>query len=53
MADTSSDPDAFITIRLPASLKDSITALAERRERTLAAEVRLAIKAHVETQVAA
>lgn len=45
---TTQEQDAFLTIRVPASMREALAALAAERERTVAAEVRLAIKAHLE-----
>ena len=42
------EQDVFLTIRVPASLKAALSTLAAERDRTIAAEVRLAIKAHLE-----
>ena len=44
------DRDVFITVRVPESIRDRLTALADRRERTQLAEIRLAIKAHLDRE---
>ena len=38
------DEDTFLTVRVPSSLRDAITALAEKHDRTLAAEIREALR---------
>ena len=45
------DQDVMLTIRLPRSLRDELFELrAQDRERTLAAEIRVAIRAHLERE---
>lgn len=39
-----------LTARIPAELAEALTKLAEANERSASAEVRLALKAHVEAQ---
>lgn len=39
--------EVFLTVRVPSELRDALNEAAAKRERTLAAEVRLAIKAHL------
>ncbi len=45
---TKAEPDYFITVRIPASLHSELRALAKSNERTLAAEVRLAVRARID-----
>ena len=42
--------DKFLTIRVPADDHKALAELAKRNERTIAAEVRLAIRAALETE---
>lgn len=42
--------DAQVWTRIPQTTADALERLARKRERTVAAEVRLAIKAHVEAE---
>ena len=44
------DQDVMLTIRLPRSLRDELYVRAQDRERTLAAEIRVAIRAHLERE---
>jgi hypothetical protein len=44
----SSTKDEFLTLRLPRKLYEQVKELAVRNERTLAGEVRLALRKHVE-----
>lgn len=37
----------FITVKMPEELRDGLAEIAARRDRTVAAEIRLAIKAHL------
>jgi predicted transcriptional regulator len=39
--------DVFLTVRIPRELRDAITEIAKREDRTQAAEIRRAIQAHV------
>lgn len=44
--------DEFLTLRLPADLLERLQALAAKNERTVAGEVRLAIRQHLVAQEA-
>lgn len=39
-----SDPDAFLTVRVPRSLVTALRELADANERTVAGEIRIAIR---------
>lgn len=41
------DPDLFVTLRLPRSMHTEIRELAVANERTIAAEIRIAIRKHL------
>ena len=41
------DPIVVLSVKVPASLRDAINALAEQNERTQAAEIRVALRKHV------
>lgn len=43
------DPDVFFTVRIPASMRDSLEALAKRNDRSQAAETRIALRQHLQT----
>jgi len=51
MTDEANDPDVFVTLRMPASLHNAMKQAARDHERTLAGEVRQAIRNHVDTFV--
>lgn len=44
--------DVFLTVRIPHELRDQINEIAEREDRTQAAEIRRAIQAHVDAYFA-
>lgn len=49
---TTQAPDKFLTIRVTAELHDRLAALAERNQRTISGEVRVAIIDRLEHQKA-
>ncbi len=52
MAGGQKDGEVYFTIRLPESLRDKIVALATANERSTSAEVRIAIRKHLEGSTA-
>lgn len=48
-ASVEKEPDLFVTLRVPKSLHTDFVKLAKSRDRTLAAEIRVAMRTHAET----
>ena len=46
------EEDQFVTVRMPTSMRDDLRELAKRNDRTLAAEIRLAIRERLEAEEA-
>ena len=50
---TTVSPDTQIVVRMPQDLRNKVQKMAADQERTLAAEVRMALRTHVQTAAAA
>ena len=50
MTGQTATPDVFLTVRITPDLRDSLKLLADENDRTVAAEIRRALRMHVDRQ---
>jgi predicted transcriptional regulator len=50
VSETAATPDVFLTVRITPDLRDALKTLADENDRTVAAEIRRALRMHVDRQ---